>query len=328
MAGRILTGNALRTALMDGRAFERESIAEANIRSATYDLTLARDLLVVPEGEGGEAHVYRRGEYCPNVIELARGATALVSSRELAQFDWTIWGSLGARSSLAVQGLLIQTGLGVDPGYGLQYDDTLNAWIPESPPQRLYFVVTNVGPGSYYLRPEIDTIARIQLVECNEPVDKRYVPPPEVAGRFDQASADTQPLTFFSYVMTVKKGEEIKQSVKDAQLAIDDRVTRVELDSAINVVRSELQTVQTASHHVVVFGVFLLTATLFAVAFISAITILDRLPQHASHWLEGLAASGLCVLFLAVIVAMLKGFDALKTLSNMRHAMKRPTVDP
>ena len=81
--------------------------------------------------------------------------------------EWDIAGNIGLKFSLAAQGLLVLTGMALDPGYGRQLDDN-GVWIAMAD-QCLHFVLANVGPKPVVLTPGRERIAFLQLFEI-EPV--------------------------------------------------------------------------------------------------------------------------------------------------------------
>jgi deoxycytidine triphosphate deaminase len=262
-AGGLLTGDRLAAAL-DGRIFVPNTWTEANLRGAGYDLRLAADLMVVPKEPGsGEHRVYERGEHRNAEVILAPGDNALFSSSERFCLDLDVCGNIGAKFGLAAKGLLILTGLAVDPGYGRV--EEAGDWIPVED-QRLHFLVANVGPGHVALRPGLDPIAFLQMYEIPRLSSHRTI----ASGGFDhlrdQLFRQDAPSGGLSYFRT----------------AVDARRIAEATEREVAALRTDVDRVTNASNYVVVFGVFLVTATLLGVVTSFLVQTLEDLPADLS----------------------------------------------
>jgi hypothetical protein len=93
-------------------------------------------------------------------LYLEPGDFAYVTTREQLCLPWTVAGNIGVRNRFARKGLLVLTGLLVDPGYGL----TAAADDWEKRPQRLHFGIANIGLIAVNIVFEQDAIATVQFV--------------------------------------------------------------------------------------------------------------------------------------------------------------------
>jgi deoxycytidine triphosphate deaminase len=105
------------------KIFKDKTWDEKNVRGAAYDLRVADDFLVVPSKDGPNGKGYRKykkGEKRDTFIVLEPGDVAFISSYEKIHMPWTLAGNIGIKFGLARNGVLILTGLIVDPGYGME----------------------------------------------------------------------------------------------------------------------------------------------------------------------------------------------------------------
>lgn len=327
--GALLTGVDLWNELESGRVFDQRSVTWQGVRASGYYLTLGRDMLVLPSKDG-RLDTYQRGHYYPHdVILLEPGATAVISTAERVQFDWSVSGTLGPKFSLAARGLLILTGLTVDPGYGLSLVSDTGKWKPAKPAERLYFVVANVGPQDIPLLPGRTEIARIQLFRCGPLREEQKQPPTSPASAFfdprrqpgllpQSYSAGVGPAYFNAVGRHVddlaRRLDELTEGL-DAEghrrVFVEEKLGS--LDSRLD---SELRRLETASHFVVVFGVYLVSATLLGVSLAVGLNVLAEFPDNPSTWLTGLTVTALTMFLLLQAVALIFGIRQLRSQSS------------
>ena len=164
--GAVLGSEVLRPLL--GQIFLPGSYSEDQLRPAAYDVRLGDDLLLLPPiSPGDPPKRLLRGQRQTTPFILDPGDVAIVSTREKVTLPWDIAANISMKFRLARQGLLLFTGLFVDPGFGRKPDNSLQA-----EPQALHFMLANVGPEPIPLEPG-KTIAALQFFCVTGDVDKR-----------------------------------------------------------------------------------------------------------------------------------------------------------
>jgi deoxycytidine triphosphate deaminase len=147
--------------------FRPDTWVNANLRGAAYDLRAARDGLNDPGGVR-----YPPGEERPEAtLRLNQGDAALLSSVERFCLPWDVAGLMGVKFNLARRGVLMLTGVSVDPGYGLEFEGA-GRWVAKAD-QRVHFLVTNVGNRPVDIELGTQAVASIQFAYVTEPDDDR-----------------------------------------------------------------------------------------------------------------------------------------------------------
>lgn len=135
-----------------------KELERENLKGAAYDLRMARDGMVLPGGL-----VVRPNEdllHSPVILEP--GQTAFISTREQLNVPNCITGNMSIKGELAARGILLLTGLIVDPGYHLG----------GSGDGRLHFRLANLGKRPVVLEPGTTKIASIQFLRLDEPGER------------------------------------------------------------------------------------------------------------------------------------------------------------
>jgi len=288
--GFLLTGSSLLDAL-DGRVFLPGSWDERNVRGAGYDIRLSATGLVAPSGRRGDETRYfgtQNPRQLPLILEP--GQTAVVSSEEFICLDFDIAGNIGVKFSLAAQGLLILTGMALDPGYGRCLDQSTGDWVPMTD-QRLHFVLANVGANPISLMPGKERIAFLQLFEI-----ERIAPAETPSLGWDALAESLFESPDANKVLP--GGLAFFRNIKD----LEDRVRA--LDAAVREASSSVDKVEKASNYVVVFGVFLVAVTILGLVLNALAGVIEGMPGNISRLQESLiysatGAYGLGVLALA-----------------------------
>jgi deoxycytidine triphosphate deaminase len=264
----------------------------SGVRGAAYDLRIAPDFLIVPDGTRywrDAPEPYREREAA---FPLKRGDGAFVSSIEQLSMPWDLAGNIAPKFRFALDGLLIMGGMLVDPGYGrVRLDD--GTWVPKPDGARLHFQIANIGAETIWITPREDSIAAIQLVALEG--DPRR----EIRDGVEQAVADLkvpssdrllqnlfypgadepfEPLAFFSSTAGLRE-------------RIEDLNTRVEKSKA------RIEAGERSTDRLVVFGVFLIAITLFSVATAAILGLISDGDGNIS-------GKGLVVALLFVIVGV------------------------
>jgi deoxycytidine triphosphate deaminase len=277
----LLTGDALRGALEDERVFAAGTWRLDCVRGAAYDLRLASDLCIVPDSGG--TRIYERSQIRNRPIILEPGDTAIVSTAERIALDWTLTGVIGTKFSMSSQGIIVLTGLCVDPGYG--YKPVGDVWIPETD-QRLHFVLFNAGPTGVVLRPGFERIAVMQLFDCEEPKLKTFTP----STGFEHLQAE--------YFATGGHGVGLTyfRDLRDTLALVRDHGAKVDA------FESRLVQAESAINNAVVFGIYLVAVTILGVALALGLNISGSIGEAPSSWQLRVAVGSVTIVSLMVMV--------------------------
>lgn len=229
-------GGVLSDGEIEARCVGREAPLISNfepsqLRPAAYNVRVADDGLVTPDGV-----VYRAGERSiDGPIVLQPGDTAKLSSHETFHLPEGVAGNITIKTDLARQGLLLLSGLLIDPGYK-------PSALGDG---RLHFYVANVSSDLIVILPSVTAIAAVQfLYVTGSPSNARKaVDPPTAATRGDRARS----LGFISQLQHVQGTQ--------AQLELDVYRTRQ------------------ATEYVILLGVFLVAAAVLGITLESILSI-------------------------------------------------------
>jgi deoxycytidine triphosphate deaminase len=247
----ILTRTEMSELFDSGQIFRPATSSKECIRTAAYDLRMATDFMVVPDRPAYPAgRFYPKGTHRSRPVVLSPGDVAFVSSAERCALPWNITGTVGSKFSLTAQGLLILTGLFVDPGYGMVRGPD-GEWMAADN-QRLHFLIANVGSLDVVLIPGEQRIAAVQFqyIESPEPTDQieSYGLRAIEEQYLNPETAVSVGLVFFRNIAELK---ELVQKYVGKSAELEARLAGVE----------------TGSNQVVMFGVFLLCITLVGIIF-------------------------------------------------------------
>lgn len=213
----------------DPKIFEANSWDREGLRPAAYDLRIASDLLILPKGTRYwlEGPPGQRRRTRPFVLKPRD--VAFVSSVEEVRMPTDLAGNVTPKARQERQGMLIMGGMLVDPGYR----------------GRLHFQLANVGDEDFVIIPGETTLASLQLLQVEAPSVNVSLKTPgyddllEHLFRHD-AKDPLPPLGFFSNV---------------------DKLTEQVTEQG-----SKLDSTSRSMDQLLVFGVFLVSITLFTVA--------------------------------------------------------------
>jgi deoxycytidine triphosphate deaminase len=293
--GTLLSGPRLLAALRQpDHIFRDGSWDESLIKGAGYELRLAKDYLVVParDREAGFETV-RPGEAARDEFVLEPGDSALVSTQEKFCMGFDVSALLGPKFSWSAKGLLVLHGMVAHPGYGRAPDES-GAWVPKDD-ERLYLIVANIGPGPIHMRAG-DRIAYIQFFS---------VEPAERPRAIDNVGFDFLNDRLFSRQASAP-GLAYFKMFRDLKVAFDaDQVARTTelagLRAEVAAAQQSVDRVRSSTEYVVVFGVFLVAATLFGVTLDALVHAVGELPSDA-WWGRTVIVSALCVAYAAAMV--------------------------
>jgi deoxycytidine triphosphate deaminase len=212
-----------------------------SLRGAAYDLRVATDYLIVPNGtrywpEGPDRYKSRQAPFT-----LGPGDVAFVSSVEELCMPFDLSANIAPQFRRALDGILVMSGFLVDPGYE----------------GRLHFQLANVGDKYFEIIPEETSIAAVQFLPLvgERPADRDRVPSNNrlLLSLFHADAKDDPlpPLAFFG----------LKSDT--------DRLAR-EFDES----RITLAAMKRSTDQLLVFGVFLVAITLIGVSVAALISVL------------------------------------------------------
>ena len=159
----LLTDNEIRDALASEQ-IEIDPIDEANLQPASYDLLLGDRAILTRSVELEKLRERVQEDPTPEIdvaqegaVSVSAGAFALVVTRERVRLSASYAGHLGLRSYFARKGLLLLSGLQVDPGFD----------------GHLVLGLANLSPRSIYI-PYEEAIATLEVHRLNRPVSSEY----------------------------------------------------------------------------------------------------------------------------------------------------------
>jgi hypothetical protein len=130
--------------------------------------------MIIPDADFPRGRRYGRGSLRKEPVVLKPGDVAFVSTRERLCLPWDLAGFVGAKFTYARKGVLIMTGVSVDPGFGLEL---INGQWTAKNDERLHFVLANVGSNDVTLKPGDQPIATLRgrkRESCRSLEHKRY----------------------------------------------------------------------------------------------------------------------------------------------------------
>jgi deoxycytidine triphosphate deaminase len=265
----VLAKRSIERRLGRNEIFVGDSWADDCIRSAGYDIRVAPDYLIAPDGTRYWPDDPAGLTACRAPFSLHPGDVAFVSSIERLCMPLDLAGNIAQKFSVAREGLLVQCGLLVDPGYGMELRSD-GSWAPRKKRgERLHFQLANIGEESFRVVPGKTSIAGIQFLTLDGSVKAEgekdadiKIPTSddlleEMFGRGD--TEPLAPLIFFP------RTYDLKSKVEKLREDADDQ--RIELDST-----------RRSTEQLLVFGVFLVSITLFTVA---VAALIDAIVGHS-----------------------------------------------
>jgi deoxycytidine triphosphate deaminase len=226
----VLGRSKLEQRFRDG-VFVAGTWSEENLRGAGYDLRIACDYLVLPNGKrywgnGPEGHQKRDKPFVLKPGQVAFGTTV-----EELQMPDDLAGNIAVKFRKALDGILVMGGFLVDPGYT----------------GRLHFQLANIGREPFCVVPAETSIAALQLLSVDGDSGVVDHPAPQteqlLGDMFNSAVKDERlgPLAFFSLRRRVKK--------------LDRR-----LSEGIN----EIEIMKRSSRELILFGIIVIFAAILA----------------------------------------------------------------
>jgi deoxycytidine triphosphate deaminase len=214
---------------------------EKRLRGAAYDLRVSGTYLIMPDGtrywpnsQGAKKH--------PGPFKLHPREVAFVSTVECFSMPHDLAGNIALRFRRALEGILIMGGMLIDPCYE----------------GRLHFQLVNIGEESINIVPGRTSLAAVQflpIVGATETLERV----PDSQDLLDELFYEgvKKPLPQLAFFTNVRQLESDQES-------LESRLSAVKRD--VDDQRIELDSTRRSTDQLLVFGVFLVSITLFAVA--------------------------------------------------------------
>jgi deoxycytidine triphosphate deaminase len=257
--------------------FKRGTWTEDNLRGAAYDLRIASDFLITPDGrrywtDAEPGFVERKKSFT-----LGSGDVAFVSTVEEIYMPADLVGNIAPRFRYALEGLVVMGGMLVDPDYV----------------GRLHFQLANLGKEPFVVEPGTTAVAAIQFLPVIGKTRIRREQVPNSQNLLDQLfyrGVPKEPLTQLAFFSETTELQGRVNRVKDD---VEDQKIKWSVTSR-------------STDQLLVFGVFLLSITLFTVAIAAIVDALaggsfkdaGNAVQHVDFTLAGIVV---CVALLAVV---------------------------
>ena len=263
----VLGGTEILARLESEQIFRLGSWEPDCVQEASYELRLANDFLVV----SGKAYPERTPFPGPE-ISIEPGEIALLSTKELCDIPDDLVGRLGIKFALTRRGLSPLFGFQVDPLYGANVPD-----------ERLYWRVVNLGTEEIRIR-HGDPVFTIEFHVMKGANPDRVLEKIQRRGPMKKRIDD----------------EMLKRSQGRYPGFTD--VVRHEVDRDVRDLRIKVETVQGGTIFVILFGVFIVAASLIGVALSILLPLLVRDTLESD--IESAALIGALVLVAILVLAL------------------------
>lgn len=234
----VLGRSKLEQCLREG-VFVDGTWSEDNLRGAGYDLRIACDYLILPNGRRYWENGPKGRQKREKPFVLKPGQVAFVSSVEELEMPDDLSGNIAVKFRKALDGILVMGGFLVDPGYV----------------GRLHFQLANIGREPFVVIPEETSIAALQLLTVDGSAEVESHPAPQ-SDRFLEAMFNTEvmderlgPLAFFTLRRRLKK-----------------------LDRKLAKGMQEIEIMKRSSRELILFGLFVIFAAILAGAIVTLIS--------------------------------------------------------
>lgn len=214
---------------------------EKRLRGAAYDLRVSGTYLIMPDGTrywpdspGAKEH--------PGAFKLHPREVAFVSTVECLSMPHDLAGNIALRFRRALEGILIMGGMLIDPCYE----------------GRLHFQLVNIGEEPINIAPGKTSLAAVQflpILGATETLERV----PDSQDLLDELFYEgaKKPLPQLAFFTNVRR-------LESDQGGLESRLSAVKRD--VDDQRIELDSTKRSTDQLLVFGVFLVSITLFAVA--------------------------------------------------------------
>jgi len=138
-----------------------ENFEPSCLKPAAYDLRVATDGLVTPDGDYFEPG---RGRHHAEALIIEPGATAFFSTHERLNMPPNLVANMFVKGSLARRGIVLLTGSIVDPGWKPDTAPPREGDPPSGRDGRLHFTVANLGLEPVAIFPKSTPVVSIQFM--------------------------------------------------------------------------------------------------------------------------------------------------------------------
>jgi deoxycytidine triphosphate deaminase len=225
------------------KIFERGTWDKDSLRAAAYDLRIAADWLITPGGTRYWPNGQPDRKRMIRPFHIKPGEVAFVSSVEEMRMPRGLAANIAVRFHSALEGIFVMGGLLVDPGYR----------------GRLHFQLANIGDKDFIVVPEETSVAALQFMLVDGPADDKISINDStklLRGLFYEGAHDPlPPLSFFSDATTARQEIAVVKKIAEDQEA-------------------KVEATKRSTDQLVVFGVFLISASLFTAALAALISAL------------------------------------------------------
>lgn len=263
----VLDRNTILSQLEAGNIFKSGTWDKNSVKEASYALRMAHVFCMV-DGKWYEANERKESE----PIIVTPGKIAILSTIERFDMPGNLVGKLGMRLKFAAQGLTGLWGIQVDPwyGHGMEHD-------------RLYVRVANLGNENIIIQTGNELVS-IEFHELAAPLSATIDPKPSTWLRLRNVGAG-QSRDSWSYVTRVESEVREHKDEMEKRLQIEARN-----------IRDNLQPV-------VMFGVFLVAATLLGATVAILLGFQDTPEIAVPGWMTNWGWAVLMVLLSLAAVA-------------------------
>ena len=300
--GNLIERHELLKRLQEGEIFREGSWEKNKLRYVGYDLRIADDFLILPNGEedtgsNNDVYKYNKGQKRDQIIYLKPGQTIFVSTKERICMPWDVYGNIGTKFRLVSKGILLFTGLMLEPGFGMEKIN--NKWQPVND-ERIHFFLSNVGEKEFEIIPNETVVAAVQFFKINEIPESERNEVKVLYGNSFIKNMFKKP-DFNSGVVFFKKTND---KISETNKKIEDTNSKINvLEQNINRLSTILTKVESGSNLILMFGIYLISVTIFGVAFASILSFIQKIePDNILNNPYNTVMGGLSMIFLGAIV--------------------------
>ena len=281
--------------LNKGEIFKKDTWDIKNVRYVGYDITVADDFLILPKQTLNSKHKYKKGEKHNGKITIKTGETIFVSSNEKVQIPWDLYGNIGTKFFLQANGIILYTGLMIEPGFGLNFDENSKKWNPEDD-ERFHFFLFNGGDKDFTISPKKDRIATVQFfniqeIEESERKTKSGHGNEFIEDMFNDANNFINGITFFGSIESQVSNFNSNLSNKDKEI--------LELKTTI-------ASLEKGTSQIIMFGVYLVAVTILGISLQAIIASIQKIELIGKNEILNIIICGLLILLFTLI-----GFSAI-----------------
>lgn len=275
------------------------------LKPAAYDLRIAPDGLVTPEGEylvpGG-------GRLRTEPLIISPGETAFVSTYEQLRMPLNLVGNIFIKGALARLGIMLLTGSIVDPGWRAEQSTQLEGQPPTGRDGRLHFTLANLGKQPVAIDPMNSKVVSIQFMRIDGDPFMRI--DGDGSGLID---TDT---------------DRIWDRPPKGGLGFVERLAH--LDGTVRDLKQTVERQERATEIVTVAAFFVLATTVLGVAFASILSAASdkRVTDQVRRAIPDDASHRLFVLTVILAAAWALFSVAQLVTAHQRQRPPSPTTDP